>query len=39
MKQAFGPLSNGAEAVTWASINRRRLAANVYIANILGHST
>jgi hypothetical protein len=34
MRQAFDSLSNDAEASTWASINWRRLAVHVYIANI-----
>jgi hypothetical protein len=34
MKQAFDSLSNDAEAGTWPSINWRRLAVHVYIANI-----
>ena len=33
-RQAFDSLSNDAEASTWASINWRRLAVHVYIANI-----
>jgi hypothetical protein len=34
MKQAFDSRSDDAEAGTWASINWRRLAVHVYIANI-----